>query len=48
MSHFEDGVIFWCPQHERALLQKGMVELLRFVVTVEKKSSCAFKLYKLH
>ncbi|KAK3814892.1 MAG: hypothetical protein J3Q66DRAFT_284535 [Benniella sp.] len=22
MSHFEDGVIFWCPQHERALLQK--------------------------
>ncbi|KAG0370922.1 hypothetical protein BGZ54_002733 [Gamsiella multidivaricata] len=22
MSHFEDGVIFWCPQHERALLQR--------------------------
>ncbi|KAF9921811.1 hypothetical protein FBU30_008125 [Linnemannia zychae] len=22
MSHFEDGVIFWCPQHERALMQK--------------------------
>ncbi|KAG0287040.1 hypothetical protein BGZ96_008984 [Linnemannia gamsii] len=22
MSHFEDGVIFWCPQHERALMQR--------------------------
>ncbi|KAG0013046.1 hypothetical protein BGZ80_011319 [Entomortierella chlamydospora] len=22
MSHFEDGVIFWCPQHERDLLQR--------------------------
>ncbi|KAF9317926.1 hypothetical protein BG003_000155 [Podila horticola] len=22
MSHFEDGVIFWCPQHEKALLQR--------------------------
>ncbi|KAI8603362.1 hypothetical protein EDD21DRAFT_369349 [Dissophora ornata] len=22
MSHFEDGVIFWCPQHERTLLQQ--------------------------
>ncbi|KFH63937.1 hypothetical protein MVEG_09762 [Podila verticillata NRRL 6337] len=22
MSHFEDGVIFWCPQHEKAYLQR--------------------------
>ncbi|KAF9567079.1 hypothetical protein EC968_003513 [Mortierella alpina] len=26
MSHFEDGVIFWCPQHERALLQRDAYE----------------------
>ncbi|KAF9351889.1 hypothetical protein BGX26_010172, partial [Mortierella sp. AD094] len=24
MSHFEDGVIFWCPQHERDLLQRAL------------------------
>ncbi|KAF9966016.1 hypothetical protein BGZ70_003527 [Mortierella alpina] len=26
MSHFEDGVIFWCPQHERAILQRDAYE----------------------
>ncbi|KAF9204068.1 hypothetical protein BGZ49_005735, partial [Haplosporangium sp. Z 27] len=24
MSHFEDGVIFWCPQHERDLIQRAL------------------------
>ncbi|KAF9583661.1 hypothetical protein BGW38_008918 [Lunasporangiospora selenospora] len=25
-SHYEDGVIFWCPQHEKSLLQRDLYD----------------------